>query len=77
MTPSKIQIEESKTPTHNGPSNGQSGHMHRHTVMGTTAERIFGVGTTSNNVSTTNKGTNSSMNINSQSHLIGHHSNAK
>ena len=35
LTPSKSTLEESKTP---------SGHMHRHTVMGTTAERIFGVG---------------------------------
>ena len=38
LTPSKSTLEESKTPN--------SSQFHRNTVMGTTAERIFGVGNT-------------------------------
>jgi hypothetical protein len=38
LTPSKSALEESKTTP--------SSNIHRNTVMGTTAERIFGVGNT-------------------------------
>jgi hypothetical protein len=65
LTPSKSTLEESKTPSNS--------HLHRNTVMGTTAERIFGVGNSGPQHSAAKHMSTNQLNNNSATHLMGSH----